>query len=172
MRCWTARLNTVGLLCASVLRTWIFAHLITLSLHFKNSVTLASFPQQRADRSSFKTTMSPTLMDCSIAPVLFRWYSRNPKRYSLRHCLVEPSSNLKWYLSLFVNDWDILMTLRCLWCGMVAIWRPYRKILKISLGAYIFQRPLLRGSFLEGLIFGGAYLRSEICVSKSIGLAL
>ena len=64
------------------------------------------------------------------------------------------------------------MTLRCLWCGMVAIWRPYRKILKISLGAYIFQRPLLRGSFLEGLIFGGAYLRSEICVSKSIGLAL
>ena len=26
--------------------------------------------------------------------------------------------------------------------------------------------------FLEGLIFGGAYLRREICVSKSIGLAL
>ena len=25
---------------------------------------------------------------------------------------------------------------------------------------------------LEGLIFGGAYLRREICVSKSIGLAL
>ena len=48
----------------------------------------------------------------------------------------------------------------------------YRKIPKISPGAYIFQRPLLRGLFLEGLIFGGAYLRSEICVSKSIGLAL
>jgi len=30
----------------------------------------------------------------------------------------------------------------------------------------------LRGLFLEGLIFGGAYLRREICVSKSIGLAL
>ena len=170
MRCWTARLNTVGLLCASVF-TWIFAHLTKLSLLFKNSVTLASFPQQRADRSSFKTTMSPTLMDCSIAPVLFRWYSRNPKRYSFAP-LLEPSSNLKWYLSLFVNDWHVVMTLRCLWCGMVAIWRPYRKILKISLGAYIFQRPLLRGSFLEGLIFGGAYLRREICVSKSIGLAL
>ena len=27
------------------------------------------------------------------------------------------------------------------------------------------------GLFLEGLIFGGAYLRREICVSKSIGLA-
>ena len=26
--------------------------------------------------------------------------------------------------------------------------------------------------FFEGLIFGGAYLRREICVSKSIGLAL
>ena len=30
----------------------------------------------------------------------------------------------------------------------------------------------LRGLFLEGLIFGGAYLQKEICVSKSIGLAL
>ena len=39
----------------------------------------------------------------------------------------------------------------------------YRKIPKISPGAYIFQR---RGLFLEGLIFGGAYLRREICVSK------
>ena len=48
----------------------------------------------------------------------------------------------------------------------------YHKIPKISLGAYIFQRPFLRGLFLEGLIFGGAYLRREICVSKSIGLAL
>ena len=48
----------------------------------------------------------------------------------------------------------------------------YRKIPKISRGAYIFQRPFLRGLFLEGLIFGGAYLRREICVSKSIGLAL
>ena len=49
--------------------------------------------------------------------------------------------------------------------------RRYRKILKISSGAYIFQRPFLRSLFLEGLIFGGAYLRREICVSKSIGLA-
>ena len=48
----------------------------------------------------------------------------------------------------------------------------YRKIPKISPGAFIFQRPFLRGLFLEGLIFGGAYLRKEICVSKSIGLAL
>ena len=48
----------------------------------------------------------------------------------------------------------------------------YRKIPKISPGAYIFQRPFLGGLFLEGLIFGGAYLRKEICVSKSIGLAL
>ena len=45
------------------------------------------------------------------------------------------------------------------------------KILKISPGAYIFQRPFLRGLFLEGLIFGGAYVRREICVSKLIGLA-
>ena len=38
----------------------------------------------------------------------------------------------------------------------------YRKIPKISPGAYIFQRPFLSGLFLEGLIFGGAYLRREI----------
>ena len=48
----------------------------------------------------------------------------------------------------------------------------YRKILKISPGAYTFQRPFLRGLFLGGCIFGGAYLTREICVSKSIGLAL
>ena len=47
----------------------------------------------------------------------------------------------------------------------------YRKIPKISPGSYIFQRPFLRGLFLDGLIFGGAYVRREICVSKSIGLA-
>ena len=47
----------------------------------------------------------------------------------------------------------------------------YRKIPKISPGAYIFQWPFLRGLLLEGLIFGGAYVRKEICVSNSIGLA-
>ena len=29
----------------------------------------------------------------------------------------------------------------------------------------------MRGLFFEGPIFGGAYVRMEICVSKSIGLA-
>ena len=42
----------------------------------------------------------------------------------------------------------------------------------MSPGAYIFQRPFLRGLFLEGLIFEEAYLWREICSSKSIGLAL
>ena len=50
--------------------------------------------------------------------------------------------------------------------------KKYRKIPKISSGADIFQRPFLRDLFLKGLIFGGAYLWREICVSKSIGLAL
>ena len=35
-----------------------------------------------------------------------------------------------------------------------------------------FSKALLRGLFLEGLIFGGTSLRREICVYKSIGLAL
>ena len=46
----------------------------------------------------------------------------------------------------------------------------YRKIPKISPGAYIFQGLFLRGLFLEGPIFGGAYERREICVIKSVGL--
>ena len=54
-------------------------------------------------------------------------------------------------------------------CGNRKI--KYRKIPKISPGAYIFQRPFLRGLFFEGIIFGGAYVRREIYVSKSIGLA-
>ena len=58
----------------------------------------------------------------------------------------------------------------CMLCD--GIHGEYRKIPKISPGAYIFQRPFLRGLFLEELIFGGAYLQREICVSKLIGLAL
>ena len=37
----------------------------------------------------------------------------------------------------------------------------YCKIPKISPGAYIFQRPFLRGLFSEGLIFGRAYNYTE-----------
>ena len=39
-------------------------------------------------------------------------------------------------------------------------------------GGLYFSKPFLRGLFLEGLKFGGAYLRRAICVSKLIGLAL
>ena len=44
----------------------------------------------------------------------------------------------------------------------------YCKIPKMSPGAYIFQRLFLRSLFWEGLIFGGACLRREICVSKAL----
>ena len=46
----------------------------------------------------------------------------------------------------------------------------YRKIPKKSPGAYIFQRSFMTGLFLEGPLFGGAYVRREICVIKSVGL--
>ena len=39
-------------------------------------------------------------------------------------------------------------------CGLLL---NYRKIPKISPGAYISQRPFLRGLFLEGLIYGGKF---------------
>ena len=59
---------------------------------------------------------------------------------------------------------------------MTKFWKrkdfKYRKIPKISPGDYIFQRPFLGVLILEWLIFVGAYLWREICVSKQIGLAL
>ena len=67
--------------------------------------------------------------------------------------------------------WEIKIIIRVL-TKLLPLHRTYRKIPKIIPGAYIFQRPFLRGLFSEGLIFGGAYLQREICVSKSIGLAL
>ena len=45
----------------------------------------------------------------------------------------------------------------------------YRKIPKISPGAYILQRTFLRRLFWKGLIFGGA-CRREICIWKLAGL--
>ena len=47
----------------------------------------------------------------------------------------------------------------------------YCKILKISPGAYIFQRSFLRGLFSEGPIFGGVHVWREICLLKLAGLA-
>ena len=43
-------------------------------------------------------------------------------------------------------------------CGkFIQITTGYRKIPKISPGAYIFQRPFFSGLFLEGLIYGGKF---------------
>ena len=42
----------------------------------------------------------------------------------------------------------------------------YHKIPKIGPRAYIFQRPFLRGLFLEGLMFGGAYSTEGILCFK------
>ena len=41
---------------------------------------------------------------------------------------------------------------------LTEIFGAYRKIPKISPGAYIFQRPFLRGLFSEGLIYGGKFV--------------
>ena len=52
----------------------------------------------------------------------------------------------------------ILLITQCAINSLVSR-KKYSKIPKISLGAYIFQRTFLRGLFLEGLTFGGAYVR-------------
>ena len=43
---------------------------------------------------------------------------------------------------------------KCLYCSLD---KKYRKIPKIRPRAYIFQRPFLRGLFLEGLMYGGKF---------------
>ena len=48
-----------------------------------------------------------------------------------------------------------LTLLSCL--GTLSQVQLYCKIPKISPEAYIFQRPFLRGLFLEGLIYGGKF---------------
>ena len=57
-----------------------------------------------------------------------------------------------------------------IWLNLTLKETALRVYLK-SPGAYIFHRPFLRRLILEGLIFGGVYLRREIRVSKLIGLA-
>ena len=75
------------------------------------------------------------------------------------------------YVNAHVRGTEHLQHLFCLQLHSLLL--NYRKIPNISPGVYIFQRPFLRGLFLEGLIiFGGVYLWREIYVSKSIGLAL
>ena len=58
-------------------------------------------------------------------------------------------------------NFKLSMKIATYWSGRSFL-KTYCKIPKISPGAYIFQRHFWRGLFSEELIFGGAYLRSEI----------
>ena len=82
-------------------------------------------------------------------------------------------------INTFLTSFESKSFFYCIWHTLTRSERliiihikEYRKIPKISPGAYIFQRVFLRGLLFEGLMVGGAYLRREICISKSIGLAL
>ena len=70
---------------------------------------------------------------------------------------------------------ELASTLAAVFAHLAELWWQtifiYHKILKISPGAYIFQRSFLRGLFSEGPIFGGAYVRRDICLLKLVGLA-
>ena len=48
----------------------------------------------------------------------------------------------------------------------------YRKIPKVSPGAYIFHWPFLRGLYLEGLIFGEAYIRRGLSTEGHLPLQI
>ena len=102
------------------------------------------------------------------------WHARkadNLPRYWKSFSLIPLSPPWSW------NEKHALFFDPCNFCFYKSVTnnseqKEYRKIQKIIPGAYTFQRPFLRGLFLEGLIFGGAFVWREICVSKSIGLAL
>ena len=86
------------------------------------------------------------------------------------------SSTTNFFADDIKSIWFTFFTPTLFIGGVLAVTfipRPmnYRKIPKISAGAYIFQKPFLKGLFLEGLIFGEAYLQREICVSNSIAPA-
>ena len=50
---------------------------------------------------------------------------------------------------------------------IIDVSETYRKIPKISPGAYIFQRP-----FLRGLYFGGAYIRRVLSTEGNLRLKI
>ena len=54
-------------------------------------------------------------------------------------------------------DFRGLLLIATVVCGLSHLCFVYRKISKISPGSYIFQRPLLRSLFLEGLLYGGKF---------------
>ena len=79
-----------------------------------------------------------------------------------------------WIYPLIKNVFSMVPSVILLRSPCAYILKRYRKIPKISPGAYIFQRPFLMGLILEGLIFGGKIAfqnRLGLCVSKSVGLA-
>ena len=82
------------------------------------------------------------------------WAAYSWRRTQISQLTGCKTRNIEIFLSFFCSFFFIL----------------YRKIPKISPRAYIFQRPFLRGLFLEGVIFGGANKRREVCVSKSARL--
>ena len=55
---------------------------------------------------------------------------------------------------------------------IIDVWEKYHKILQISPGAYIFQRPFLRGLYSEGLIFGGAYIQRGLSTEGNLRLKI
>ena len=60
----------------------------------------------------------------------------------------------------YLNKYIVFVLFLCLLfdrLGVLLFCTSYRKIPKINPGAYIFQRPFLRGIFLEGLIYGGKF---------------
>ena len=68
-------------------------------------------------------------------------------------CFAIASQNISWLLPIIIEQ--SAFSDRSLQPFIVL--PNYRKIPKINPRAYIFQRPFLRGLFLEGLIHGGKF---------------
>ena len=141
--------------CITLVGRWLFPLLLLLLLIFLSGL----FCFQSRDHSHQQHSPTAKSLNKSTKKRFWGWrrFVRPRKSLIVGHRI---QHQVKVPRKVILNqDWssDVMVT--------------YRKIPKISPGAYIFQWTFLRGLFLEGLIFGGAYVRTEICVSKLIKLA-
>ena len=110
-----------------------------------------------------------TLFEYNVSTILSLIVGRSPFQLGLIFVShVKGSQSLE---SKCLNSWLIKGTivLDGALLGVNAVAHlDYHKIPKISPRAYICQRPFLRGLFLEGLIFGGAYLQRGLSTEGNL----
>ena len=95
---------------------------------------------------------------------LFRNYANTCTWMHVHRTTFERNSSLGYHH--LVWKWENKTHAEKVYCPISGphSWWSYRKIPKISPGTYIFQRPFLKGLFLEGLIYRGKFaFQNRLC---------